>query len=212
MRIIDNNERRMTPAALRAANDGNLKNFMAAITPGGIEAQEKAGQMEQAERETLPIELGQRGKSEADARKPWEALGFRFGMNIDALFVAVKFPKGWKKRPTDHDMWTDILDDKGRKRGAIFYKAAFYDQRAHAHLAARFSVDSDYARPLAKVSVKDACGEVDFKVSGLEQPDWSGDRAEAERRQAKQAEARQTCLDYLRRNYPDHENPCAYWG
>lgn len=213
MRNIERNERRMTPAALRAANDGNLKNFMAAITPGGIEAQEKAGQLDEAARETLPIELRRRrNESAAEARKPWEALGFRFGKTVDEIFVETKFPKGWKKKPTDHSMWSEIVDDKGRVRGMIFYKAAFYDRSAHAHLSRRFDVMDDYAKPLATISVKDACGEASFKVSGLEQPDWSGDRAEAERREAKKDEARQICLQFLRTNYPDYENPCAYWG
>jgi len=213
MRIIQDNERIMTPAALRAAQDGNIKNFMAAITPGGIEAQEKAGQLEQAERETLPLELGQRrNTSIEDVRKPWEGLGFQFGKIVDEIFVEAKFPTGWKKRPTDHSMGSEIVDDKGRVRGIIFYKAAFYDRRAHAYLTPRFSVTNDYAEPLQTFSVKDECGEVDFKVSGLECPDWGGDRTEAGRRQEKQDEARRACFDYLRSNYPDFENPCAYWG
>jgi len=212
MRSIESNERRITPAALRAASDGNLKNFMAAITPGGIEAQEKQGQMEQAEAHTLPLELGQRRNgSVADARKPWEALGFVFGEMADDIFVNVIFPKGWKKKPTDHSMWSEIVDDKGRVRGMIFYKAAFYDRSAHAHLSCRFSVSNDYEKPHATVRVKDACGEVRFKVMGLESPNWGGDRATAQRLQDKQDAARVECYTYLKNNFPDYESPDAYW-
>jgi hypothetical protein len=41
-----------------------------------------------------------------------------------------KLPAGWKKVATEHSMWSDLLDDQGRKRAAIFFKAAFYDYSA----------------------------------------------------------------------------------
>lgn len=128
----------MTPAALQAALSGNIENLIAATTPGGIEAQEKRGQIEQSFAETLPID-GTRTEAE---RKAFEALGFKFKLDRvaaqnqgrDQLFVGVEFPKGWRKKVTDHDMWTDIIDDKGVKRGSIFYKAAFYDRSAFVRL------------------------------------------------------------------------------
>lgn len=209
---MNKNRQGLSPAALCAALAGNAGNFIAATTPGGIEAQEKAGQLEQAKRETLPLELGQRRRMTIEeARKPWESLGFAFGGPVDGIFAEAKFPEGWKKQPTDHAMWSDIVDGQGRVRGNIFYKAAFYDRRAHAHLSPRFGIGNDYAAPLATISVRDACGEVDFKISGLEQPDWSGDRQEADRRQAKQDAAREACVEFLRKNYPAFEDPCAYW-
>ena len=192
---------------------GNLENFLIASTPGGIEASEKRGQMDQARKQTLPLELGQRtrGKIE-DFRAPWIALGFKFGAVTEEIFVECEFPKGWKKEPTDHDMWSDILDEKGRKRGSIFYKAAFYDRSAHARLTPRFYVSSDYDKPTQTVSVADALGEVKFCVSGLEKPDWGAcDRPTAERKQAKIDEARAACEQYLKTNFPDYENPSAYW-
>lgn len=211
MRNIEASERRLTPAALVAANAGNLKNFMAAITPGGIEAQEKAGQLEQAALETLPIDLGRDGRDGTLARKDWERLGFQFGMKIDELFVEAKFPPGWSKRPTDHSMWTDVIDDKGRVRAAIFYKAAFYDCRAHAKLLQRFSTAIDNTDGLTTVRVSDAAGIVDFKVSGLEDPDWSKDRSKAEEASKRIDTARWQCEEYLRTHFPLWRNPLAYW-
>lgn len=211
MRNIEASERRLTPAALVAANAGNLKNFMAAITPGGIEAQEKAGQLEQAALETLPIDLGRDRGDGTMWRKCWESLGFQFGMPVDELFVEAKFPPGWSKRPTDHSMWSDVIDDKGRVRGKVFYKAAFYDRRAHAMLVPRFSVDSDYAQPLSTVRVQDASGIVDFKVGGLEYPDWSKDPQKAEEAQKRIDAARWECETYLKTNFPLWRNPLEYW-
>jgi hypothetical protein len=128
----------MTPAALVAALSGDVENFVVASTPGGIEAQEKRGQIEQSLDETLPVD----GTSTEAQRKEFEALGFVFKMDRAAaqsqgrneLFVPVAFPKDWRKKPTEHSMWTDILDGEGNKRGSIFYKAAFYDRSAHVHL------------------------------------------------------------------------------
>ena len=52
----------------------------------------------------------------------------------DALFQYVTLPEGWHKQPTEHSMWSHLLDDKDRKRASIFYKAAFYDRSAQLHL------------------------------------------------------------------------------
>ena len=43
-------------------------------------------------------------------------------------------PEGWHIGPLPgsegHAMWTALFDDKRTVRAEIFYKAAFYDQRA----------------------------------------------------------------------------------
>ena len=118
----------ITPAALLAATQGDVENFFAAITPGGIEAQEAAGQARVcAHNDRLPV----RGTEE---REKWEALGFVFGEQLtgnDSIFVACTFPPGWKLKPTEHSMWSDLVDDKGVERAMMFFKAAFYDYNAH---------------------------------------------------------------------------------
>lgn len=116
----------MTPAALAALLRGDIPNAIAASQPGGIERQEKQGQIDESFRETLPKDIRDRAA--------FAAVGFVFGDAVDDLFVNAKFPEGWKKKPTDHSMWTDIVDETGKKRGGIFYKAAFYDRSAYAYL------------------------------------------------------------------------------
>lgn len=112
----------MGPAQLIALVRGDIDLAM----PGGIERQEAMGQAAfVGTKSSLPIEC---------PRAELEALGFVFGEPIDDLFVSVTFPAGWSKKATDHSMWSDLLDDQGRKRGSIFYKAAFYDRRAFMHL------------------------------------------------------------------------------
>jgi len=195
---------KITPAALKAAMSGDAENFMAAMMPGGIEAQEKRGQIEQSFAETLPVDMGSN-------RKDFEVLGFVFG-KVDGLFIEAKFPKGWRKRPTEHSMWSEIMDDQGRKRGAIFYKAAFYDQRAHAHLTDRFYVIDDYAGDVRTVSVVDACGKVDKKITGLKAPNWNGDRHVAEQLDDKIESARKELTAWLDKTYPQWKSPVAHWN
>lgn len=91
-----------------------------------ILGQEAAGQQSFVKSTTLPAEI--RGK------EILEAAGVKFlgPVEGDDLFQYVELPEGWKKEPTDHSMWSKLVDEQGRERASIFYKAAFYDRRAHA--------------------------------------------------------------------------------
>jgi len=91
--------------------------------PGGIQAQEAQGQRELVNAEVLP------------AKGDWEqleALGVKRGDYVkgDPMFVHAELPAGWKKQATDHSLWSDLVDETGKKRASIFYKAAFYDRDA----------------------------------------------------------------------------------
>jgi len=148
----------------------DLGNFMVASTPGGIESQEKQGQLAQAARQTLQVE----GTSEPDQRKTFESIGFRFGkQSEDPLFVEATFPNGWHKVLTKHAVWSDLVDDKGRKRGSIFYKAAFYDQSASVTLARRFRVVINYpeGRGDTEVFVRDGSNGEKLQLVLTETPD-----------------------------------------
>jgi hypothetical protein len=207
----------MNPAALRAALSGDMENFVVASTPGGIEAQEKRGQIEQSFAETLPIEG-------TEKREAWERLGFVFGKTVDGIFVQAKFPKGWRKQPTDHSMWSNLLDDKDRKRGMIFYKAAFYDRSAHVNLERRFSCGSC---PVEGWNSKEKSGRFVGVVTDGEaiihqteptapepqynRGDNSGKREDwlewLRSKELKQQEAKA----WLDAKYPNHGDASAYW-
>ncbi len=95
---------------------------------GRVEAQEKQGQHELVVSEVLPSDL--KGGEEA-----WEKLrswGFVIGDVVpnDPIFRFVQLPAGWKKKGSDHDMWSSVVDETGGERISIFYKAAFYDRSA----------------------------------------------------------------------------------
>ena len=185
----------LTPTALTAAVSGNLDNFIAAVTPGGIEAQERAGQATFVSRTTLPKDM-----NFANSQETLKQMGITLGAEVDDLFVEAQLPDGWTKRATDHDMWSDLLDERGRKRAEIFYKAAFYDRKAHMSLCLRYRqdgyepCDEGYA-----TIVKD--GKTTLQVIGVRE---KGDYRLG-------GEHNRQAVAWLDSHYPDWKDPLAYW-
>jgi len=95
---------------------------------GYIEGMEAAGQRQVLESCDLPT----KGSDDPEFLR----LGFTFGEphQHDPLFRPATLPKGWRRESTDHAMHTTIVDEWGRERVGVFYKAAFYDRRADMHL------------------------------------------------------------------------------
>lgn len=103
-------------------------------TPGFssyIEQQEAQGQRELVESQDLPVDT-------KGTDQDFVNLGFVFGEphKYDPLFRPATLPEGWRREGSDHSMGSYIVDDRGRKRVSIFYKAAFYDRSAHMYLLA----------------------------------------------------------------------------
>lgn len=201
----------MTPPALKALMDGEKGNFMAASLPGGIERQEAEGQkILIAHADHLPI------KGTIDdpvKRQQWETVGFVFGEPIPeptqrglAVFVACTFPKGWSPRATGHSMWSEVLDDKGRNRARVFFKAAFYDYNAHTFgLEARYrwgSEMSDGDRYPMRFGITDAGRLIHVLKEFATREEYYASDSDTERLEARM---------WLKKRFPDHENPMAYW-
>lgn len=192
----DIQRRSFNPAALSAAARGDLANALVAATPGGIEAQEAAGQAMFCASATLPKEM--RGCTRATL----EAMGIKFGADADDLFVSVTLPPGWKKHATDHSMHSELLDDKGRKRASIFYKAAFYDRNADMQLCHRYGVnaylagsDKDHRR-VAATDGKEVIQDFgEYALSDYKAGDALRAKAEA----------------WLAAKYPEWTDATAYW-
>lgn len=197
---------RISPAALGAAVKGDLKNFIVASTPGGIEKQEAQGQANFVADKTLPIECIN------CSRDQLKKMGILFGEVVDDLFISCKLPKGWCKKPTEHSMWSDLLDEKGRIRAHIFYKAAFYDRHAHISLERRYKASYEpedryqteitYQEREAGLwfGVVTDCGEIIYKTESIKKAGYeSTDRL------------RNTAKSWLDKHYPNHEDSLAYW-
>ena len=135
-----------------------------------------------------------------------QRMGIQFGEPVegDPIFISAILPKGWRKQPTEHPMWSDLLDDKGRKRAAIFYKAAFYDRSAQMRPASRISVHVDYDdREKTFARVMDGA-TVLFQTEDM-RPDEGKDLYEARNR------ACTAVREWLEQHLPLFNDPCAYW-
>lgn len=115
----------------------------------------------------------------------------------DPLFQEVTLPKGWSKKATDHAMWSKLLDDKGRERASIFYKAAFYDRGAHISPTCRFSVSAYHVD--GKAVVFDG-GNIIHEIP------IEGDGGYDEKQVAET-----NCRSWLISKYPKWQDPSQYW-
>lgn len=93
-----------------------------------VTGMESAGQRQLVESTDLPT------KGSDDPK--FLALGFTFGdpHKHDPLFRPATLPAGWRKQAKDHAMGSSVVDELGRERVSVFYKAAYYDRRADMHL------------------------------------------------------------------------------
>jgi hypothetical protein len=101
-----------------------------------IAGQERAGQAQLVNSDRLPTDRGD--------DQPWLDLGFTFGEPDpdDPMFCPATLPPGWTRKGSDHAMWSHLLDEHGRRRAAIFYKAAFYDRSANMSMVTLWSYAS----------------------------------------------------------------------
>lgn len=191
---------RNTAAEVKGDASGFLGLAMLMGGSGAIERQEAQGQQSFVNSDTLPMEM-----SPAD-KQALENCGVKFLGPVpgDDLFQFVELPKGWTKQATDHSMWSELRDEKGRKRGGIFYKAAFYDRKAHLHLTTRYTVQFDYGRNDAAVSqVKDGEKAI-FSSEPIPysegSPRWqTSDRADA------------IAKAWVSEHFPQWQDASAYW-
>ncbi len=111
--------------------------------PNAIEEQESEGQNELIASLQLPRKCN--SPYGTNTATQYHKMGIKVFTTSkgDDLFLGVKLPDGWKKESTDHSMWNNLVDDKGRIRAKFFYKASFYDRDAFVNFERRihFRVD-----------------------------------------------------------------------
>lgn len=191
--------------------------------PRAIEVQEAAGQKQLVESDVLPTKMG--WNNDGTTKAALESYGIKFlgVVDGDPLFQNVVLPPGWKKVATDHSMHSSLVDDKGRERAGIFYKAAFYDRKASLSLTRRFSVARDYERKDACIIMVKDCGAVIHALDPLPlvNPTFPGHdasiRAKEEYRTLylKDADACDKHLKageaWLGAKYPEWRDASKYW-
>lgn len=204
--------------------------------PNAIEAQEAEGQVGLVNSLQLPKKCN--SPSGVNATWQYSKMGIKVFTSSkgDDLFMGVKLPDGWKKESTDHSMWSNLLDDKGRVRATLFYKASFYDRDAFINFNRFISfrvdrlafLENDYTyidgecvgRKTPYVGrVTDVNGNVLFETEHIqcdeEFVDYKGNKAYSERYKTKleitETELKDSCLNFLKEKYPDYLDLNAYW-
>lgn len=148
-------------------------------------------------------------------KQQYEKMGIIIVEEYDDLFWNVELPEGWKIKATDHTMWNNLFDDKGRQRANFFYKAAFYDRDAFINFDTRFQVSVDHvADPSSDYDIwknSDYQGTVkDGKeiIFSTECVPVTGSYDKDDKIKNK---LRKQLEKYMKENYPDYEDIHAYW-
>lgn len=181
-----------------------------------VERQEARGQHEAVNSTQLPA------KGLIGAERPvWEALGLKIvnTSGKDSLFVEVELPKGWTKRSTDHYLWNEIVDDKGRVRGMFFYKAASYDRDAFMQSPPqRYTVRVDSSGPrdewkrTFRYQVLDGGKKVLFSTEAEKLEYEQFDREKYDANEVTEKRLRAECEAWLVANgFPNWKDATAYW-
>ncbi len=189
----------------QAAEQPGMQSWVMGGNPDAILAQEAQGQKSFVGSDTLPTDMGRHSDY---TKAVLEAAGVKFHGVVegDDMFQYVEFPQGWKKVATDHSMWSKLVDDKGRERAGIFYKAAFYDRSAHMSLSCRYGVSFDYTR-----FDKENVGVANVTDSGKVIHTTEPIPATGEKRYDTSDKANKVAVEWLDKSYPGWRNPGAYW-
>lgn len=189
-----------------AAN--SLEKLLIASLPKGegILAQEHQGQQELIHSDVLPTEFS--FDRDGSQRAALEAAGVIFLAVVvdDPLFRYVQLPSGWRRIGSDHNMWSYVVDENGRRRIAVFYKAAFYDRKAHINAERRFSYTLDYEKPYYTGGYNDPLHAIvtEQGCDGQERIIWRAEAYEYEK-------TRELGRNWLAEHFPNWEDYSAYW-
>ena len=173
--------------------------------PNVLEHMEKEGQ-QRAVNNTMVA------KKMFPSRKKWEELGFTFtDIPGDNVLCKATLPEGWEMVAIDHSMWNNIIDEQGRVRGSMFYKAAFYDREARMNLNQRYRIIIDYLDDHVTTEVYFGNPEEKIFVAGqIHKADFSSQESiDTYYNELNRLQYLAECFANL--NYPDWRDEKAYW-
>lgn len=152
---------------------------------------------------------------EAYTRVQYEKMGIEIISEADELFWNVKFPEGWEVKATDHAMWNEVRDNKGRKRMTFFYKAAFYDRHAFSNLQTRFRLDVTHtADPDSDYDVWEASdlqGTVKDGDTIIYQTRCVPTTGDYDKEAKIKDELREELRTFMNEHWPEYKDVHAYW-
>jgi hypothetical protein len=198
-----------------ASGDGAMAMVLSLLSGDQEQAilgQERQGQAELVGSTVLPTDI------QGDGRRALEVAGVVFGKRVagDPMFTEATLPEGWRKVATSHDMWSDLLDDLGRVRARIFYKASWHDRSSHMSVEARYGVRTEYEKRSGECAwhengtravVLDGGhpgSDTRLFATAWQYPKKGNDRWHA-------PEPRKEAETWLAKHFPRHKEPNAYW-
>lgn len=162
-----------------------------------------------------PHRIARMSKDMDPCREEWEQLGFSFvDIYGDDVLCKAIMPFGWEVKPTQHPRYFNILDEKGLKRGSMYYCPEFDNRRASMHLVCRYGVHQTYIKkyPFSHHIQQIIFGNEDEKLfiasEVLVPTSVLYEDRDVELIERSRAAAQQFGDD----NYPDWRNVHAYWG
>ena len=176
---------------------GDVDNAQRVKLPFGLDAHRLDGQFIITGQDLLPRDL-------RPSPEQFSEVGFLMGRIRDGMFLEAKLPHGWSKRASSDACHTDILDDRMRVRGSIYFNAAFYERAATAALFCRYRVrtwSDEIDLESCRVGIWDQETEAFLEDFGTARTDDGGKHKVL----VLMAEA------WLDKRHPDHRNTSAYW-
>lgn len=172
-----------------------------------ILAQEASGGKALVMSDTLP-------NVTAEQRAILESFGVVFGDPVpkDDLFTYAQLPEGWTKVLGEDDPRASyLLDDKGRRRAYIFYKAAYYDRYASISLLTRFSIRKDYEHVDARIESRYMALDGETVVRTSHTYGFPADEKYSTIGEEANEAAKTEVELWLSDRYPDWQSLTAYW-
>ena len=164
--------------------------------------------------EDLPEHKESRGRSSRHVRLPkecnsWaalEAAGVKQLDEADDLLVNVQLPPGWQVKQTNHYIWSDLFDEKGRRRASIVHKGVLWDPYANMMVLNRFSIRGD-----TQLRVLDSEVVELYHTDTITRPSRDSSCEEWKLFSRQSTRLWEDARRWLDSQYPDWRNPSAYW-
>lgn len=149
-------------------------------------------------------------------REQYEKMGIIILEKYDDYLYRVQLPEGWKLVPTDHYMWNDVFDEKGRKRISYFHNGAFWDRDAFTNFICRYGFTIS---PFDNYKSDSTYEERMFKPWSLHMTD-NGEKVELIKEMTASTKSEYYNLEdelrtlgnwYMDKYYPEWKDINAYW-
>lgn len=148
-------------------------------------------------------------------KQQYEKMGIRIADEYDDLFWNVELPVGWRIEATDHSMWNELYDSKGRKRANFFYKAVFYDREAFINFDTRFKLSVDHVADTSEAydiwANSDYQGTVEDGNTVIYRTNRISPTGDLFHDEKIQKALMHDLEVWMNSNYPDYEDIHAYW-